>query len=94
MNYLIVSYDISDNKRRKRVSDILEGYGIRVNRSLFECLVKNARILEVLKEELIQEIDLQNDSVRFYFINSKDKEKSFALTNEADPFERDAIYYF
>ncbi len=94
MNYLIVSYDISDNKRRKRVSDILEGYGIRVNRSLFECHVKNTRLLEALKEELIKEVDLQNDSVRFYFINSKDKERSFALTNEADPFERNAIYYF
>ena len=94
MIFLIVSYDISDNKRRKRVSDILEGYGMRVNRSLFECLIKNAKALDALKKELIKEIDPKNDSVRFYFVNTKDVARSFALTDEADPFEINAVYYF
>ena len=35
MNYLI-TYDIEDDKRRKKISDLLEGYGVRVNYSVFE----------------------------------------------------------
>ena len=33
MNYLI-TYDIEDDKRRKKISDLLEGYGVRVNYSV------------------------------------------------------------
>lgn len=34
--YLII-YDITDNKRRRKVSKILEKYGIRIQFSAFEC---------------------------------------------------------
>jgi len=32
-------YDIPSDKRRKKVSDLLEGYGQRVQYSVFECVL-------------------------------------------------------
>jgi CRISPR-associated protein Cas2 len=35
----LVCYDISDPKRLKRVAQICEGYGIRFQLSVFECIL-------------------------------------------------------
>lgn len=35
-HYLVV-YDISDNRERQRVSKALEGFGFRIQESVFEC---------------------------------------------------------
>ena len=40
----VVTYDIPSNKRRKKVSDLLEGYGRRVQYSVFECLLSAKKI--------------------------------------------------
>ncbi len=37
MSIYIVSYDINPDKRRTKVAKVLEGYGSRVQRSVFEC---------------------------------------------------------
>jgi CRISPR-associated protein Cas2 len=33
----VISYDISDNKRRTKIARLLEGFGQRVLESVFEC---------------------------------------------------------
>lgn len=41
--YLVV-YDISEDKERDRVASLLEGFGFRVQKSVFECrLTKSGR---------------------------------------------------
>lgn len=40
MLFYVVVYDISSDKQRKKVSDLLEGYGLRVQYSVFECVFK------------------------------------------------------
>ena len=35
--YFVVCYDISDNRRRTRLHELLLGYGTPVQRSVFEC---------------------------------------------------------
>ncbi|MBR8835369.1 MAG: CRISPR-associated endonuclease Cas2 [Stigonema ocellatum SAG 48.90 = DSM 106950] len=35
----VVAYDVPCDKRRKKISDLLEGYGQRVQYSVFECLL-------------------------------------------------------
>ena len=49
MNYLIV-YDIEDDKRRKKISDLLEGYGVRVNYSVFEFYLSQKELNEIVSE--------------------------------------------
>ncbi len=83
----VVTYDIADNKRRKKLSDLLEGYGIRVNHSVFEIEINATK-----RERLIREIarkklfDETCDSLRFYHICQNCAEKSFEVSRRADPF--------
>jgi len=61
----VVAYDIPDDKRRKKVSDLLEGYGKRVQYSVFECVLSQAKYDELLKR-LKGQVKLSEDSLRFY----------------------------
>lgn len=61
----VVAYDIPSNKRRKKVADLLEGYGKRVQYSVFECVLSERKYLE-LQERLRPRVILEEDSVRFY----------------------------
>lgn len=65
MLFYVVAYDISDDKRRKKVADLLEGYGKRVQYSVFECLLTQAKYDELLKR-LKKRVKLSEDSIRFY----------------------------
>lgn len=65
MLFYVVVYDIPDDKRRKKVSDLLEGYGQRVQYSVFECILTQAQYKE-LRERLRKRVKLSEDSVRFY----------------------------
>jgi CRISPR-associated protein Cas2 len=65
--YLVI-YDISVDKRRKKVSDLLEGYGRRVQFSAFECVLSD-RKFEELRSRLIKVVKMNEDSVRFYPIS-------------------------
>lgn len=63
--FYVVVYDIPCNKRRKKVSDLLEGYGQRVQYSVFECVLSVAKYNELLTR-LEKRVKLSEDSVRFY----------------------------
>lgn len=61
----LITYDIPCNKRRKKVSDILEGYGTRVQYSVFECVLPTVKYTE-LKKRLKPRINPDEDSIRLY----------------------------
>lgn len=61
----VVTYDIPCDKRRKKVSDLLEGYGQRVQYSVFECVLSDRKYQE-LRDRLKPRIKETEDSVRFY----------------------------
>lgn len=65
--FLLVSYDIIEDKRRNKVANILEDYGERVQYSVFECLLDKEHF-EKLKERLKEEIEETEDKVGFYFL--------------------------
>ena len=69
MLFYVISYDISCDKRRKKVADLLEGYGQRVQFSVFECVLKDERYAE-LRFRLKDRVDMKEDSIRFYPISS------------------------
>lgn len=69
---LLVTYDIdtSDRKgerRLARVARVCEGYGVRVQYSVFECRLSEVAAVR-LKHELEDVIEPAVDSVRFYHI--------------------------
>jgi CRISPR-associated protein Cas2 len=68
--FLIVSYDIPSNRRRYKVMKTLEGFGTRVQYSVFECNLK-AREVDELRKRLTK-LCGQEDSIRFYFLGAED----------------------
>jgi CRISPR-associated protein Cas2 len=65
MLFYVVVYDIPCDKRRRKVAELLEGYGARVQYSVFECILDRQRYRE-LKSRLRRRVQLPEDSVRFY----------------------------
>ncbi len=63
--WVVVSYDIPDDKRRTKVMKIVEGYGQRAQYSVFECEIAPVALRQ-LQERLRDVIDHSEDDVRFY----------------------------
>lgn len=61
MRYL-VCYDIADDRRRQRISDLLLDYGSRVQESVFECLI-DLPLAERMQEQLRKSVETESDSV-------------------------------
>jgi CRISPR-associated protein Cas2 len=64
-NLCIIAYDISNDRKRDKVSKLLGRYGTRANYSVFECALTDSQ-LEDLREEILLLIDEQTDRVLFY----------------------------
>ena len=67
---ILVTYDVSTEtragrKRLRRVAKVCQGYGQRVQKSVFECSVDQAQY-EDLSRQLVECIDKDEDSIRFY----------------------------
>jgi CRISPR-associated protein Cas2 len=69
MLFYVVTYDIPCDKRRRKVSKLLEGYGQRVQYSVFECVLADNKYQE-LQKRLAKQVKLAEDSVRFYPLSS------------------------
>lgn len=71
---VVVCYDVSTvepegQRRLRRVAKACKDYGQRVQFSVFECEIDPA-CWTALRQRLIDEIDLETDSLRFYFLGS------------------------
>ncbi|KAA6185365.1 CRISPR-associated endonuclease Cas2 [Thiohalocapsa marina] len=71
---VLVTYDVrtdSDGgeKRLRRIAKVCQDYGQRVQYSVFECLVDPAQ-WTYLKQQLLDEMDPEQDSLRFYFLGA------------------------
>ncbi len=67
---MLITYDVATDslegrRRLRRVAKVCEGFGQRVQKSVFECVV-NAVELEQVLHRLRKEIDLEHDSLRIY----------------------------
>ena len=91
---ILITYDIADDKRRTKISSILEKYGKRVNESVFECELKEAVKKEILIKELIKKLNIKTDSLRIYNICDNCLVKSKELCKNPQPFERESVYFF
>ncbi len=71
MPLYLVCYDIANNQKRYRVDKLLKGYGVRAQKSLFECHLSPMECKTLLKE-LKPHIRIQTDSLRIYSLCPKD----------------------
>lgn len=71
---VLITYDVetvspSGTKRLRRVAKECQNYGQRVQNSVFECVLTEAQFI-VLKNNISDIIDKEQDSVRFYFMGN------------------------
>jgi len=71
---VVVCYDVRTDtpkgqRRLRRVAKTCENLGQRVQNSVFECLLDPAQWTQ-LQAKLLKEADLEQDSLRFYFLGN------------------------
>jgi CRISPR-associated protein Cas2 len=90
---ILVTYDVSTEtsegqRRLRRVAKVCKNYGQRVQKSVFECLVDSAQWVR-LRQLLVDETKLNEDSLRFYFLgkNWKVRVEHVGVQKAYDPEE-------
>lgn len=63
--FVVVVYDIRDDRTRNRVCNTLKNYGSRIQLSVFECNLSRKQY-EKMKEEVKRLMNIEEDLVRFY----------------------------
>lgn len=76
---VLVSYDVNTEdregrRRLRRIARQCENWGQRVQFSVFECLVEPAQ-WTALRAALIKIMDVEKDSLRFYFLGANWKKR-------------------
>jgi CRISPR-associated protein Cas2 len=71
---VLIAYDVctaepAGQKRLRRVARACQDYGQRVQKSVFECLLGPTEWVQ-LRTRLLKEIDVTQDSLRFYFLTA------------------------
>ncbi len=71
---VLITYDVNTEtaagrSRLRKVAKQCVNYGRRVQNSVFECLLDNAQSI-ALKAALTDIIDMEKDSLRFYYLGN------------------------
>ena len=72
--FVLITYDVNITspfgaKRLRQVARVCKDYGLRVQNSVFECIVTEAQLVTV-KNKISAIIENSHDSVRFYVLGS------------------------
>ncbi|RKZ32020.1 CRISPR-associated endonuclease Cas2 [bacterium] len=89
-SFVVIAYDITDDKRRRKLAKFLEGYGDRVQYSVFEARL-NKRQLMYVAGKIKRLIDEEEDSVRIYVLCNSCVEK-IKVIGLGEIFELDFVY--
>ncbi len=87
---IVVGYDVNTEtakgrRRLRRVALVCKDFGQRVQKSVFECKVGDSEWVK-LKARLLSEIEENEDSLRFYFIDegAQRRTEHYGLGRPAD----------
>lgn len=76
---VLITYDVcviskGGQLRLRKIAKTCLDYGMRVQNSVFECEVSPAQFV-LLKDELLNIFDPKQDSLRFYMLGKKGRQK-------------------
>ena len=66
----IITYDITENRRRNKLRKFLKELGIRSQYSVFECRLDSSEI-QIIRRYCSDHLNLLEDSVRIYRVCSR-----------------------
>lgn len=73
----LACYDVTDDAERERLAGVLEGFGVRVQKSAFECrLTRSARGRLVTA---LEELKMQSGFVLLYEVGAQPKRHSVGV---------------
>ncbi|MEC4893458.1 MAG: CRISPR-associated endonuclease Cas2 [Oscillatoria sp. PMC 1051.18] len=72
--FYLICYDIVEDSRRQRVAKLLQAYGLRVQKSVFEAVL-NDNQYEKLQQKLDKLLDSETDQLRFYPLSAHCRNK-------------------
>ena len=90
--HFVIAFDVSDNRRRRKLTKLLLNYSYRVQYSVFEMCTKSEDNRKLLEERIRKIVDPETDSVIIYEFGVLDWPKKIRigtptkeeLQNEAD----------
>ncbi|HAJ73900.1 MAG TPA: CRISPR-associated endonuclease Cas2 [Lachnospiraceae bacterium] len=86
--YVLIIYDIVDNKKRTRFAKMMNGYGFRVQKSAFEAMISQ-KLYKKLLDEIPKYMNPKEDSVRVYKMQGRGEVKIYGVN--ASPVVEDVI---
>lgn len=81
--FVLIIYDIVDNKRRVKFAKKMSGYGFRVQKSAFEALIDKS-LYQKLQREIPMLIQPKEDSVRIYRMTGYGEVKLFGVNSKIE----------
>jgi CRISPR-associated protein Cas2 len=82
----LVSYDICNPKRLRKVAKVLEGFGARLQFSVFECPLDEMRLAQV-KSSLEPVINHDEDQVLFVSLGPQSGDASLIINTMGLPYQ-------
>jgi CRISPR-associated protein Cas2 len=83
-----VCYDVANDRERRRLSNLLLGYGFRSQKSVFECRLSAAAQARLTRQ--IEALGLKTGHVRLYRVYAG----TAAVTIGEPPTDPDAVYCY
>jgi CRISPR-associated protein Cas2 len=89
----LIVYDITDDKRLRRVANACEDFGIRVQFSVFECWL-DAEAFDHLWNRLADLIDPDEDRIAAYTLDKNTVDKRLILGKTMELTQKREFYLF
>ncbi|MGB3492300.1 MAG: CRISPR-associated endonuclease Cas2 [Elainellaceae cyanobacterium] len=91
--FYLVCYDIVNDRRRDRTARLLEGYGLRIQKSVFECTLTPDQF-EFLNRRLQTKryLNPKEDQIRFYPMSPRHRKLVQVLGVQPDYQIDDAVF--
>lgn len=70
VTYDVCTEDAAGRKRLRQIAKECQNYGQRVQNSVFECIVDAVQCRQ-LQNKLLKLMDVDSDSLRFYYLGNK-----------------------
>lgn len=86
--FYLVGYDIASDKRRAKVAKIMEGFGYRVQFSLFECCLNGNDLGEMMRKVAPSIVIAEGDSILIYLLCQSCADHIFRGGAAPDPWSR------
>lgn len=80
----LITYDIAEPRRLRQVAKLMEEHGVRLQRSVFECLLTPTD-LQRLQRRLEKEIEEEEDGIKFFPLCKRCAQRLTELGPGADP---------